>query len=60
MISTSINRENLILSVSRESDIERNVALLELLKSERYRKLKSIVIYCMFVKTTEYITTYLV
>lgn len=50
-------RNNLSLSVS--SDKDKYTALLKLLKSQQYRNLSSIIIYCMFQQDTEHLASFL-
>ena len=52
-----LNRENLILTTSRDKDKYRGV--LDLLRSSRFVKLKSFIIYCTYIKTTINLSHYL-
>jgi len=52
-----VNRENLLLSVSR--DRERFQSLLQLMHSPRFRGYRSLVVYCSFKKTTEQVAQFL-
>lgn len=55
--NNAINRSNLILTTSRDQD--KFPALLEILRTPRYAALKSIIIYCTLIRTTENIANYL-
>lgn len=55
--SKTINRTNLMLTTSRDQD--KFPSLLFLLRSEKYQNLKSIIIYCTLIRTTENVANYL-
>lgn len=55
--SNIINRSNLMLTTSRDQD--KFPSLLSLLRTSKFRKLKSIIIYCTLIRTTENVANYL-
>ena len=52
-----VNRYNLKITISK--DQEKFKALMQLLKSEPFSNLKSIVVYCNMKRTTESVSNYL-
>ncbi|KRX04249.1 P-loop containing nucleoside triphosphate hydrolase [Pseudocohnilembus persalinus] len=56
----TVNRPNLIISASKESDLEKFQALLELLNSKKFKNLNSIIIYCMYISQTEKLAQFLI
>ena len=55
--SNIINRSNLMLTTSRDQD--KFPSLLSLLRTTKFKKLKSIIIYCTLIRTTENVANYL-
>jgi len=55
--SNIINRSNLNLTTSRDQD--KFPSLLTLLRTPKFHKLKSIIIYCTLIRTTENVSNYL-
>jgi ATP-dependent DNA helicase Q4 len=51
IIGTTLVPENLVLTVSK--DINKDLALIDLLKSDRFKNLKSIIVYCTRREQTE-------
>ena len=52
-----ISRTNIFATVTR--DTEKSGALITLLKSDRYKKLTSMIVYCTYKRTTEMVKGYL-
>jgi len=55
--TTNISRTNITATVTR--DTEKTRALIDLLKSDRFKSIKSIIVYCTYKRTTEQIKRYL-
>lgn len=55
--TTDISRTNITATVTRDTD--KAEALIVLLKSERYREIKSIIVYCTYKRTTEKVRRFL-
>jgi ATP-dependent DNA helicase Q4 len=55
--TTDISRTNITATVTRDSD--KAQALIMLLRSEKYKNIKSIIVYCTYKKTTERVKRFL-